>query len=119
MKDKRGDVVLIDYPFGDASGSKVRPALVVQCDQRNGFLTETIVALITKNVRFVASDPTQLLIDIGTPDGRATALKVTSAAKCGKLFTVNEDLVIRRIGALSAILMKRVNECLKEALKLP
>ena len=26
---KRGDVVLMDYPFSDGTGSKVRPALVV------------------------------------------------------------------------------------------
>jgi mRNA-degrading endonuclease toxin of MazEF toxin-antitoxin module len=34
MKVKRGDVVLLDHPFSDASGSKVRPALVVQADAR-------------------------------------------------------------------------------------
>ena len=31
----RGDIVLADLPFSDASGSKVRPALVVQCDANN------------------------------------------------------------------------------------
>ena len=27
---KRGDIVLLDYPYADGSGSKVRPALMVQ-----------------------------------------------------------------------------------------
>ena len=67
MKVSRGDVVLINHPFSDASGSKVRPALVVQSDRRNAILAETIVALITKNLRYAATDGTQLLIDIGTP----------------------------------------------------
>jgi len=49
MKVQRGDVILIDHPFSDGSGSKVRPALVVQSDARNALLTETIVALITRN----------------------------------------------------------------------
>ena len=35
MKVRRGDVVLLDHPFSDASGTKVRPALVVQGDARN------------------------------------------------------------------------------------
>jgi mRNA-degrading endonuclease toxin of MazEF toxin-antitoxin module len=29
---KRGDVVLVDYPFSEGGGSKVRPALVVMCE---------------------------------------------------------------------------------------
>jgi mRNA-degrading endonuclease toxin of MazEF toxin-antitoxin module len=53
MKVKRGDVVLLDHPFSDATGSKVRPALVVQSDARNVLLTETVVALITKNLKYV------------------------------------------------------------------
>ena len=32
MNFSRGDVVLVDYPFSDRTGSKVRPALVVQND---------------------------------------------------------------------------------------
>lgn len=66
---KRGDIVLLDYPYADGSGSKVRPALVVQNDRDNQRLTNTIVALITKNVSRV-HEPTQLLIDVSTPEGR-------------------------------------------------
>ena len=29
---KRGDVVLVDYPFSEGGGSKVRPALIVLGD---------------------------------------------------------------------------------------
>jgi mRNA interferase MazF len=119
MKVNRGDVVLLDHPFSDASGSKVRPALVVQSDVRNAKLTETVVALITKNVKYVATDPTQLLIDLATPDGVASGLKVNSAVKCGKLFTVHEANVLKKIGALSAALMGQINNCLKAALDVP
>jgi mRNA interferase MazF len=119
MKVSRGDVVIIDHPFGDASGSKVRPALVVQGDRRNTLLTETIIALITRNLRHVATDPTQLRIDLTTPDGQASGLNADSAVKCGKLFTIHEDLVRRKIGVLSAALMQKVNDCLKAALELP
>jgi mRNA-degrading endonuclease toxin of MazEF toxin-antitoxin module len=31
----RGDVVLVDWPFSDLSGSKLRPAIVVQADHLN------------------------------------------------------------------------------------
>jgi mRNA interferase MazF len=119
MKVKRGDVVVIDHPFSDATGSKVRPALIVQTDKRNALLTETIVALITRNLRSAASDATQLLIELKTPDGKASGLRADSAVKCGKLFTIHENLVRKRIGVLSVALMQKVNVCLKAALELP
>ena len=119
MKVNRGDVVLLDHPFSDASGSKVRPALIVQSDARNALLTETVVALITKNLKHVGKDVTQLLIDLATADGKASGLKVNSAVKCGKLYTVHEDDVQKKIGVLSTALMAKVNDCLKAALGLP
>jgi mRNA-degrading endonuclease toxin of MazEF toxin-antitoxin module len=118
MKSRRGDVVIIDHPFSDATGSKVRPALIVQTDARNSRLTETIIALITKNTNLVATDPTQLLIDLKTPDGRASGLHVNSAVKCGKLFTVHENLIRNRIGLLTPMLMQKIDACLKVALAL-
>ena len=118
MKVKRGDIVLLDHPFSDGAGSKVRPALVVQADGRNAKLSDTIVALITKNLRFATSDPTQLLIDLTTPEGQASGLKVDSAVKCGNLYTVHEDCVHKKIGDLSAGLLLRIDVCLKAALDL-
>lgn len=119
MKVARGDVVVLDHPFSDASGAKVRPALVVQSNRRNALLVETIVALITKNVRHVATDPTQLLVDLGTPDGQASGLNSNSAVKCGKLLTIHEDLIRKSIGVLSPALLLQINDCLKAALEIP
>lgn len=119
MKFKRGDVVLLDHPFSSGAGSKVRPVLVVQGDRDNARLTNTIVAMITRTVHRVGKVDTQLLIDITTEEGLATGLKVTSAVNCSSLFTVNESLVRRRIGELSPVLMRQVNDCLRAALGMP
>ena len=75
--------------------------------------------MITKNVSRVGIDPTQVLIDITTPDGAQSGLTLTSAVTCGNLFTLHEDLVRRKIGSLPATLMGQVNDCLKSALELP
>ena len=56
----RGDVVILDHPYSDGSGSQVGPALVVQNDRDNQRLTNTIVALITRNISRV-EEPTQML----------------------------------------------------------
>ena len=41
---KRGDVVLMDYPFSDGTGSKVRPALVVLAIRKT-FVIRTLGSL--------------------------------------------------------------------------
>jgi len=115
---KRGDVVLLDYPYADGSGSKVRPVLIVQNDRDNQRLSNTIVALITKNVSRV-HEPTQLLIDISTPEGQQSGLNQTSAVTCGNLFTVAQTKVRRVVGSLSPAMMTRIDVCLKGALELP
>jgi mRNA interferase MazF len=115
---KRGDVVLLDYPYADGSGSKVRPVLIVQNDRDNQRLTNTIVALITKNVSRV-HEPTQLLIDVSTPEGQQSGLNQTSAVTCGNLFTVAQTKVRRVVGSLSPAMMTRIDVCLKAALELP
>ena len=105
-------------PFSDASGSKVRPALIVQNDRDNLRLTSTIVVLITKNVSR-AHEPTQLLIDHETIEGRQSGLNQTSAVTCTNLFTVSQVKVLRVIGSLPLSVISQVNDCLKAALSLP
>jgi mRNA interferase MazF len=115
---KRGDIVILDHPYCDGSGSKVRPALVVQNDRDNFRLTDTIVALITRNITRVG-EPTQLLVDLSTAEGRQSGLNPTPAVVCTDLFTISQVKVRRVIGSLPVSLMTRVDDCLKAALELP
>lgn len=115
---KRGDVVLVDFPFSTGSGSKRRPALVVQCDRNNGRLQDTIVAIITSNLS-AAHEPTQYAIDETHPDWVASGLKLPSAVKCEHIFTFHQQRILRNIGHLSAAPMLQVNDCLKVSLELP
>src|SRR5438045_4068377 len=100
MRLRRGDVVLLAFPFAGGMGSKVRPALVVQCDRNNRRLNNTIVVMITSTTERASHEPTQLLIDVGSPEGKQAALLHTSAVKCENLFTVQQQVVLRTIGRL-------------------
>jgi len=66
MKVRRGEVVLVDFPYSDQMGSKVRPALVVQADALNQRLDDTILALITSSRYRSVGAATQVVIDIAT-----------------------------------------------------
>jgi mRNA interferase MazF len=112
---RRGDVVLLDYPFASGRGSKVRPALVVQNDRDNGRLANTIVVMITSRTDRASTEDTQLLIDISTAEGKQSGLLMNSAINCVNLFTVSRTRILRQLGQLPPALMQKVEACLKAA----
>jgi mRNA interferase MazF len=118
MTVRRGDVVLVDYPFSDRTGSKVRPCLVVQNDRNNHRLDDTIVVTITSRVKQAVNEPTQLLVDISTPNGQQSGLLFSSAVQCENLLTVDCAFILRRIGSIPQDLMLKVNDCLKASLSI-
>jgi mRNA-degrading endonuclease toxin of MazEF toxin-antitoxin module len=118
MNVRRGDVVLADLPFSDRTGSKKRPALVVQCDRNNERLDDAILAMITSITQRAALEPTQLLIDITTPAGRQSGLLHASAVKCEHIVTLHRQFLGRVIGHLPPQVMATVDKCLKESLGL-
>ncbi|HVW01863.1 MAG TPA: type II toxin-antitoxin system PemK/MazF family toxin [Planctomycetaceae bacterium] len=118
MAVSRGEIVLAELPFTDGSGSKVRPALVVQNDANNRRLQDVILALITSKTDRATVEATQFLIDVSTPEGEQTGLLHTSAVKCEHLVTLHQRFLKRVIGRLSASEMQQIDGCLKASLGL-
>ena len=100
MKVRRGDIVLVDFPFSDRTGSKVRPALVVQADEWNQRMDDTILALITSSRNRRVDAATQLVIDITTLDGQQTGLRLHSVIQCENLLTYDQALILGVLGRL-------------------
>ncbi len=119
MNYNRGDIVLADLPFTDLSGSKIRPALVVQSDHNNARLDDVILALITRTTSRALAEPTQLLVDTTTAEGKATGLLHSSAIKCEHLITLHRSFIKRVVGHLPDSFQDSVNKCLKASLDLP
>jgi mRNA interferase MazF len=118
---KRGDVVIVDWPLSKPQGqkpSKPRPAVVVQNDRDNARLTNTILVMITSVTRR-SGEPTQLLIEISSPDGALTGLRQDSVVNCANLLTIEKAEVLHTIGHMSPALMKQIDTCLRAALGLP
>ena len=112
------DDVLLKFPFAAGAGSKVRPALVVQSDANNRRLQNTIVVMITTSIRLASVEPTQLLIDPNTAEGRTSGLLHPFAVKCENIFTTAKSSIIRTIGSLHPSLLPRLDACLKASLEL-
>ena len=118
MNLARCDVVIQVWPFASGVGRKMRPALVVQNDLDNRRLANTIVVMITSRVSR-ANEPSQLMIDISTPEGKQTGLRQNSVINCVNLFTIDQTRILHVIGSLPTALILKVDDCLKTALGLP
>jgi mRNA interferase MazF len=93
---RRGDIVLVPFPFTDLSSSKRRPALVVSPDAFNDQMQDVVLVAITSQV----TDGSALTIEArDCVDG---SLPKTSLVKPAKLFTIHSALILKRLCALRA-----------------
>jgi mRNA interferase MazF len=114
---KRGDVVVVSFPFAGGSGAKRRPALVVQADFYNQRITNVLLAAITGNLSR-SSDAAHLLIDVSTPGGKLTGLSHNSLVSCLNIATVPASTIGVKLGELDAAMMREVDVCLTAALSI-
>lgn len=110
----RGQIVVVDFTVAGMP-RKVRPVLVIQADSYNRKLTNTLVAMITTNLVRV-NQPSHLLIDISTPEGKRSGLLHSSVVNCNTLTTVRQDEVLRMLGSLAGSTMHQIDQCLKAVL---
>src|SRR5947207_11992261 len=93
----RGEVVEVDWPFSDRTGSKTRPAIVVQADFLNGLIDDTIFVQITGTRHGIPG--TEVEIDPAVEAG--SGLRKLCYASCTNVLTQDQTLVLQTIGFLS------------------
>ena len=113
----RGDVAMTRFPHASGARGKKRPALVIQASAYSNW-RHILVAEITTNLSW-ATDPAFVLVDVSTPDGRASGLDQNSLVSGLFVATISADRIDRVIGRLPAALMQKVDACLKTAMELP
>lgn len=107
----RGAVVLVDWPFSDRSGSKLRPAVVVQADFLNKMIDDTVLVPITSRPRITATE-----VDLDSVIETSSGLKFSSIASCNNFLTTDQVFILRSIGKLSVSAMTRIDTALRAAL---
>ncbi len=111
----RGDVVEVDWQYSDMSGSKTRPAVVVQADFLNGLIDDTILVQITGTRHGIPG--TEVLLD---PAVEITSgLSKVCVASCINILTFEQARVLRTVGSLSDAAMREIEDCLKKVLDIP
>ena len=98
------DVVVVPFPFTDRRTTKRRPAVVVSSASFNRVHQQSILAMITS----ASSDWPS---DVAVRDWREAELNVPCKVRF-KLFTLDNALVVRKLGTLS----KRDGKAVQSAL---
>jgi len=103
MAYRRGDIVLVSFPFTDLTSSKRRPALVLSPDYFNTAGEDLVLAAITSHI---TDDPNAVQLRHG--DFAEGGLPKASVVRTNKLFTMHSSLIAKRICVLRSSKIKEV-----------
>ena len=99
----RGDVVIVDWPYSDLSGSKLRPAVVVQADFLNLLVDDTVCVKVQSQQYAIPGTEVELDPAAETISG----LNHLCYASCKDLLTRDQAIVHHSLGILSDATMRR------------
>jgi mRNA interferase MazF len=115
MAYKRGDVVLVLFPDSNLRTAKRRPSLVIQADNLNTGLTQTIVAMITSNMSR-ADHPSRVTLLLNSTAGQEARVLMDSVVMTDNLATVHENEIDKVLGRLDDL--TEVDTALRQTLSL-
>jgi len=96
---KRGDIVLIKFPFTTLSLAKKRPVLIFKDQNEYGdFVCFQITSKSTQSKLKIIADDNLI-------DGK---LKLESFVKYDKCFTLNSEIVEKRLASVSNVFLKKI-----------
>jgi mRNA interferase MazF len=101
MSYKTGDILLVKFPFTNLQKSKKRPVLIIKNENE---LNDIVCFQITSN-----SNQANLL-KIDTDDLQNSNLTLESYIKYDKCFTLNSEIVDKKIAFATSRLMNRLKE---------
>ena len=107
MTFKAFDVVAVPFPFTDRDATKRRPALVISNERFNQQHDQLVLAMITTATDNVWPS------DVSLTDWQDAGLKVACHFRL-KLFTLDQNLVVKTIGHLSSQDVQSVQAVLAE-----
>jgi mRNA interferase MazF len=105
MPYKRGDVILIPFPFSDLSSSKQRPALVISSEEFHRQCPDIIACAIT------SQSPTSLASFeylLSKDDLSQAGLPKLSKVNCGKIVTLDRRIIRKKLGKLPASTLSEI-----------
>jgi mRNA interferase MazF len=109
---RRGDVVVVSFPFTDLSAARRRPALVLSTDEYIAKTGDLIIAQITSRVNSPARPG-----DYRLRQWQQVGLNVSSLVRA-RMTTLHSSKILRTVGRLSTQEMASAGQSIASALGL-
>lgn len=90
MTSRPGEIWLADIPFTNGQAAKIRPVLILWLDGHDAVLAA------------VTSAPPRSLADVALSDWQEAGLRVTSTVRLSRLDCLEQFLLRKKLGRLSA-----------------
>ena len=112
MTYKQFEVVVVPFPFTDRTATKKRPALVMSnATEFNKSTQKSVMAMIT------TASHSPWALDVSIMDLKSAGLRAKSIVRM-KLFTLDDVLVIKKIGKLATNDCSNVKKSLEQLFNL-
>lgn len=102
---EQGDIVLVPFPFTDLTAVKKRPALVVSANWYNKRYRDVVLVAITSCVPHILDELDYMITENDFKTGK---LYKDSVVKLGKVFTIENSLIRRKVCGLRSQTMEEV-----------
>jgi mRNA interferase MazF len=109
---KQGDIVLIPVPFSDLTNRKQRPVLIISSTNYNEMTEDIVVVAITSQLRNL-----DYSVIIESKDLNLGELKVTSAVRADKVYTLSKNIVRKKFGQVNSEVLNDVRKKINDLIK--
>lgn len=104
---KKGDLILIPFPFTDLQGNKNRPALILVVREQ-----DVTVAFISTQLKWHEDT------DVFLEPSRKNGLKKSSIIRLSKIGTIDKDLALGKLGEVDKKTLRSINRNLMKIFQL-
>lgn len=111
---KKGDIVLVNFPFDTFKRSKKRPAIVIWA--KEDLQAFTLIMITSKELNTQRKG--EFIIFPNHPEFFSTGLKVASKIRAYRMATLHRSLILGKLGNLGKRLLKELDENIKDAFNL-
>ena len=111
---KKGDIVLVNFPFDTFKRSKKRPAIVVWA--KEDLMAFTLVMITSKELSVIRKG--EFIIPLSHPEFYQSGLKASSKVRAYRMTTLHRALIIGKLGTLGKQLRRNLDESIISAFEL-
>lgn len=104
---KRGDIVLVPFPFTDFSTLKQRPALVISSDAFNRSRDDVILVALTSQTESASKGGNYAVKGV---EQKRSGLLREGIVLVGKIITIDQRLIRSRLGSLSPKVLVEISK---------